>query len=168
MAWTTPITWTSSLVTVAQFNEQIRDNFNYLLTPNATQIVRYAGANYSITNVQTLQDIDSTNLTVDLLTNGGHILIGLGGTMNSDINNAGAFFDFTLDGSAVGGVSGLALARIATNTTHYQNVEVTVLVTGRPATTYTIRPQWKSFGTGTTTLFATSGLTPVHFWAIEL
>lgn len=30
MAWTTPITWTASLVTVAQMNTHIRDNENFL------------------------------------------------------------------------------------------------------------------------------------------
>jgi len=37
MAWTTPITWGTATVTVAQMNEQVRDNMNYLnnLNPQA-------------------------------------------------------------------------------------------------------------------------------------
>ena len=63
--WTTPATWdVDQLVTNDDLNEQVRDNLEYLLSPNHDQIVRDNSGDYTITNVGTFQDIDTTNLSI--------------------------------------------------------------------------------------------------------
>ena len=48
MAWTTPATWTSALVTVAQFNTQLRDNLLAIFPAGPSwSAVTYASGNFT-------------------------------------------------------------------------------------------------------------------------
>lgn len=54
MAWTTPLTWTAALVTVAQFNTYIRDNFLAVFPAGPTWTdVTFAAGNFTGNGTQT-------------------------------------------------------------------------------------------------------------------
>jgi hypothetical protein len=92
--WTTPATWeVDQLVTNDDLNEQVRDNLEYLLSPHHERIVRDNGGDYSITNVLTFQDIDTTNLSITLVTHGGPLLVHLGGSF--EFGGNGCYFEWS-------------------------------------------------------------------------
>lgn len=62
MAWTTPITWASGLVTSAMMNAQVRDNLNALqaMVKPGTAIVGTAPASTTLMTVQAFSFVGTT------------------------------------------------------------------------------------------------------------
>lgn len=78
MAWSTPKTWGTEVLTSADMNQYIRDNQNFLkdaVDPlpfeNKPRNVTYS------TNVGSWANVDATNLSATLTTTGGNVLLGL-------------------------------------------------------------------------------------------
>ena len=169
--WTTPITWNvDQLVTNTDLNQQLRDNLDYLLSPNHQRIVRDNGSSYSITSVTTFQDIDSVNLSISLVTHGGPVWVSLLGRANISPGTI-SHFDVTVDGVRVGaaytlGLTGFAVGAVAAGVSI--PVNVSLLLTGLNAGTHVLRPQWRTGGGDTTSLSADATTHPLIFEAIEL
>ena len=165
--WTTPITWNvDQLVTNTDLNQQLRDNMEYLLSPNHQRILRDNGGDYTISNVTTFQDIDSTNLSITLVTHGGPVWVHfLGAATNG---GGAAYFDIAVDGVRVGDSFTKGLAELDVATGERVPVAISVLLTGLVAGTYVLRPQWRTSSTNSSTLNANSSDSPVIFEAIEL
>ena len=166
--WTTPATWqVDQLVTNNDLNEQVRDNLEYLLSPNHERIVRDNSGDYSITNVTTFQDIDTTNLSITLVTHGGPVLVHLGGTY--EFGGNGGYFDIAIDGNRVGSSYTKGLKAVDGHSAgDVLGVDILLLLTGLAAGTYTLRPQWRTESTNSATLWARTNDTPLIFEAIEL
>jgi hypothetical protein len=164
--WTTPITWqVDQLVTNTDLNEQVRDNLEYLLSPNHQRIMRDNGGAYSITNVTTFQDIDSTNLSITITTHGGPVLVHFQGTINPGATTAG-YLDLTVDGVRVGAAFTTGLTTIGGTGVDLRSMMI--LLTGLAAGTYTIRPQWRTDPSDTLTLNASAATNPTVLEVIEL
>ena len=165
--WTTPITWNvDQLVTNTDLNEQVRDNLDYLLSPNHERIVRDNGGNYTITNVTTFQDIDATNLSITLTTHGGPVLVHLQCVAGTNGTAHDGYLDIAVDGVRVGADHTLGLVNI--NSQENLPVLIGVLLTGLAAGTYILRPQWRTAATDTMRIVCDTTSHPVIFEAIEL
>lgn len=107
MAWTTPITWAANQqLTSALFNQQLRDNQNWLLNGKGMTFKSYRpGTNYSITIASSWNYLDNTNLmiTTPVITS-GRMKATI--TFNSVISNPGAnascYFDIIMNGTYYG------------------------------------------------------------------
>lgn len=78
--WTPPQTWTADqLVTAAHFNQQIRDNLDFLRTPPLTQ---FTGTLSGSTTSGTFTDTHPS-LTRTVTTQGGRVLLGVSGTLTN-------------------------------------------------------------------------------------
>ena len=165
--WHAPITWeVDQLVTADNLNQQIRDNQEYLLSPNHERIVRDNSGNYSITNVLTFQDIDASNLSIDLETHGGPVWVHFQ-AMVYTINTAHiGYFDIDVDGTRVGNAYDLGLASVTNGLPTL--LSLSLLLTGLAADTYTLRPQWRTNATRTAYVMSNSSEYPIIFEAIEL
>lgn len=169
--WTTPITWNvDQLVTNTDLNQQVRDNLDYLLSPNHQRIVRDNSGAYSITSVTTFQDIDSVNLSISLVTHGGPVWVNLMGRAAVGASEE-VYFDLAVDGVRVGGSYTLGLVGSLTGAvggTLNFPVNMSLLLTGLSAGTYVLRPQWRTQSGDSVSLFADTTTNPVIFEAIEL
>ncbi|MBZ0302595.1 MAG: hypothetical protein K8J31_22810 [Anaerolineae bacterium] len=167
--WTTPITWNvDQLVTNTDLNEQVRDNLDYLLSPNHARIVRDNGGNYTITNVTTFQDIDSTNLSITIQTHGGPVLVHFQATGWTAGTAHDVYFDLAVDGFRVGTAFTQGLGTHIGDGSQRQVITLLLLLTDLSAGVYTLRPQWRTAPTDIATLYADSTRNPVIFEAIEL
>lgn len=152
MAWTNPVTWAAAqLVDVTDFNEQIRDNLNYLLTPNAARRVSAAG-NYTTTSTTYVSL--GTAWALALNTYGGHVLIGAIGrvTAGASVN---AYVGFDVDGAVS------AVAQTVTN----GMINATLLVTGLASGAHTLTLKWRSQSGDNIYMDVTN--VPLNFWATE-
>lgn len=106
MAWTTPRTWTSSTLTAAQLNTDIRDNSNFLATDKAMWSISRAAVqsipNATLTEVAwTSESFDNAGLH-SLVTNTGRVTTTVAGkyllmvTVNFAANATG-FRDLVLN-----------------------------------------------------------------------
>ena len=84
MAWTTPKTWVSEVLTSNDMNTYLSDNTQYLYDQLTAGLAEYtytrATGNYSTTSTSYV-DIDSTNMTATLTTAGGDLLVNFTGSM---------------------------------------------------------------------------------------
>jgi len=107
MAWTTPITWAANQqLTSALFNQQLRDNQNWLFNGKVMSFKSYLpGTNYSITSTSSWLFLDNTNLLITTPTiNSGRLKATI--TFNSVISNPGAnaicLYDVLMDSTYFG------------------------------------------------------------------
>ena len=175
MAWTAPATWTATLVTVAQFNEQIRDNMLALKSPPSDNYESNEGADYTSTSTA-YADVDTTDFTLSITTTGGDVVVGFHGLVNLGSAAANSVhFDVTMDGTQIGGDDGIT-ADVFINTsgaTDTKSMSFTRLVTGVSAGAHTFVLRWKSSTGGSgRTLYAGAGTSnrDVHpqFWCREV
>ena len=167
--WTPPITWTASLVTVAQFREQIRDNQEYLFDP-ANDSIDYDEGTDKTTTSASFQAVDTgggTDLRLSADTYGEDVAVSFHGfcsLINSGANAAGLYFNVIVDGSTqVLSDDGLQAAYgTSVAAAIYFPVSFRLVVPGLAAGTHTFDLQWKvtaSSGTSTGTLYAGAGTT---------
>ena len=159
MAWTSPITWTSALVTVAQFNEQIRDNMLALKDPPFDVVNVNEGADYTTTSTSfvSIDDAGDPDLSLTITTGGGDVLVSFSGSLtnNSGIN----YLDFTVDGTRFGLDDGILRMQSASANA----VSFAVWVEGLAAGAHTFVLQWKvSAGTGTMYAGAGTSNSDIH------
>ena len=141
MAWTTPKTWTSEVLTSNDMNTYLSDNTQYLYDEiTATldkDIYRRLGGSYSTTSTSYVQ-IDAANLTSTITTTGGDVLISLtaaaaaiGGTLLAqfEIDNSGTTRD---------------VLRQTISTSETQNVSFTYTEFSLAPGTYTFTIRWKT------------------------
>ena len=126
-AWTTPKTWTSEPLVSSDYNTYIRDNQNHLKSrlDNNIDYILDEGADYTTTS-SSFVDIDGTNLSIDLTTNGGDVLVGFSGSVN---NPTGDFTQLTVDvdGSPYFDDDGLIVTSVGSSTSP---ISFVVLISG--------------------------------------
>lgn len=166
MAWTTPITWSSNaVVTAAQLNTHIRDNENYLLSRNNSQIIRNNTAAYTTSGA--FAAIDTTNLSITLTMTTTKVLLILTGAASNSTAGQETDFDFLIDGTRYGnsytrGLSGF----YAPGNNYYFAVNVAVIATVSTGSR-TFKPAWRAGG-GTSSFYSDTTTFPVLFAAIEV
>ena len=169
--WTTPATWNvDQLVTNDDLNEQLRDNMDYLLSPSHGGIIWDNSGDYGITSVTSFQDIDSTNLSLDVETHGGPVWVYFQATGVVGADEV-LSLDLSIDGTSLGASYTHGLGRWLNPSGGVSldlQVGFSVLLTGLSAGTYTLRPQWRSGSGDTVNLRASTSVSPVIFGAIEL
>jgi len=79
MAWTTPKTWTSEVLTSDDMNTYLSDNTQYLYdeityTPGEYTYTRGTATDYSTTSTSYV-DIDDPNMVATITTDGGDVLV---------------------------------------------------------------------------------------------
>lgn len=158
MAWVTPITWSSALVTVAQFNEQIRDNMNALKSPPTDYVDVNEGADYTTTSTS-FADVDAAgnpDLSLTITTAGGDVMVSFHCTVTHSAVAGSIYLDFTVDGTRNGGDDGIL--RVQGHGVADRPMAMTFVryVTGLAAGSHTFVLQWKTSG-ATATLYAGAG-----------
>lgn len=157
--WTPPITWTGgSLVTAAMFREQIRDNLEYLFTPNFDEIT--LDETDISTTATSFTDVDAaggSDLSLQVETYGEDVVVHFRGTVglvNSSTNNCAVCFDISVDGQPFGGDDGVITYRhwdAQQSTRQYFGADFSVRVAGLTAGVHTFTLRWKVSGAGGTT-----------------
>lgn len=166
MAWTTPNTATAGgLIRATDYNTYVRDNLNYLLSRNNSQIIRNNTATY--TNSGAFAAIDTTNLSITLTMTTTKVLLLLTGTASNSSAGQETDFDFLIDGTRYGnsytrGLSGF----YAPGANYHVMVSVAVIATVSTGNR-TFKPCWRAGG-GTSSFYSDTGNFPVLFAAIEV
>lgn len=97
MAWTSPITWASELVTVPVFNAQIRDNLIALKDPPSGVTYNH-GADISISSTS-FANVDA-GLAQTIVVAGTQVAVGFSGTARpSSSTERRLYFNVSVDGS---------------------------------------------------------------------
>lgn len=171
MAWTSPVTWTPTLVTVAMMNSGIRDNLNALKTPPSG--LSYVSArNYQVAGVGAWTAVDTAlvdghfqhNITIA----GSVAKAVFRGSIQPKINNGEIGFNVS-----VGGTPKLPGAGIIWDATamsaNVMPIYFEVILTGLTPGANTIRLDWSAthtafllYGSGTVARF-----TPPMFYVVE-
>src|SRR3990167_6980000 len=160
--WTAPITWDGSLVTVAELNEQIRDNLEYLLDANyPTETLDETDKTTTSTTFADVDAAGNPDLSLSITTSGEDLFIAFVGMIavsNSGGNIAQAVhFDVTVDGVRLLADDGQGYYKdqSAMNNSAYNHF-LLWRTTGLAAGLHTINLQWKVYaasGTTTATMF---------------
>lgn len=97
MAWTTPRSWSvNELLTASLLNTHLRDNLLALKAPPTASYV-FAGP-YTTTSTSEV-DVDTTNLTLTIVTTGGDVLVGWLGTVHMSVSGNTCTLNVTMDGA---------------------------------------------------------------------
>ncbi len=164
MAWTTPTTWVaSSVVSAANLNEQVRDNFNYLLSRPRQAIRRTAGSDYETTST-TFTPIDATHLSITLTMSGSVVLLGFSGVAEVTGGGSNAYYDLEIDGVRYSPTANGSLQAPFSGAN--APVQLSLIITGLSVGSHTFRPLWRSVSGGTARLLAVSY--PITFFAVEV
>lgn len=165
MAWTQPKTWTSEPLTSGDLNTHLRDNMEALKDPPGDSYVADESTNYSTTSTSFV-DVDSTNLSFTITTNGGDVLFH--GHWTASLTAGFAFYDIEVDGVRVGGDDGIVRHSTGSGS---ETLSFTRLITGLSAGSHTFKMQWRTTS-GTITMYAGAGTSnnDVHpqFWVREV
>jgi len=153
-AWTSPTTWTATLVTVAQFNQQIRDNLLALKSPP----VAIAMPNDIYTTSSTsFVDIDTDDFSCSVTFAGSVALIWFVCTLQHSDTGGIINFNISVDDVNQYGDDGIACIRpMDFTTSHRMPVTIIHRLSGITPGTRNIRMKWKTSG-ATATLHAHGG-----------
>ncbi len=169
MSWTTPHTWIDGEALEEDImNEQIRDNFNFLKDrPSNTRNIN-EGANYT-TALTNFDDVDPTNLSLTITTEGGDVWVGFTGSISNSTINTYVHFDLEVDGVRFAGDDGIIVEQI-NPANNVSTIGFIILIDTLAAAAHTFKLQWK-VSAGTATMFAGDGTAnrDVHgqFWVHE-
>lgn len=167
MAWTAPTTQTTgTLITASIWNGDIVDNLAYLNGRPNDSYVGNEGADWTTTSL-TFVDVDTTDLTLGITTNGGDVLVHFHGIVDNSASVVTSL-DVAVDGTRTAGDDGI-IGMLG-------NVQVplsfTRLITGLSAAAHTFALQWKVGSASTGTIYAgaaTSGYDHhPQFWVKEV
>ncbi len=175
MSFTTPKTYaTGESLTAAELNQYQRDNIVALKDPPTDSHIVNEGSDYTTTSTSFVV-IDSTDLSLQITTTGGDVVIAFNGTVRQATSGATVHFEVFKDTDgggfvAIAGEDGMALTQ-ATTTNANNTVAINWLLTGLAAGIHTFRLYWK-VSAGTATLWAGtgSGDKDIHtnFWIREI
>lgn len=134
------------------------------------------GSNYTVSST-TFVDIDATNLSLTITTDGGDVLVGFYGNVAQTSGAlARLYFDLDVDGARFGGDDGMVAIVTTSNdaaSDAHRPVSFVALLDNLSAGSHTFKLQWKvELGTAPYTLYAASGTSPLNthgqFWVKEL
>lgn len=178
--WTNPMTWTSALVSVAQLNEQIRDNLSFLFAPNV-DLVTMNEADKTTTST-TFVDVDAAgdpDLSLSIETFGEDVVAEFWGMIQVDLSGAGTrgfYLDVAVDGVRHGtddGITGGVYATASITNGFQHMIGFRRRIPGLASGVHTFTLQWRvsaSAGTATATLYCGAGASPdIHpqFWVTK-
>jgi hypothetical protein len=166
-AWTTPKTWSSEPLTSTDLNAYVRDNqaFFKSVLDNNDSYTADEGSDYSTTS-SSFADVDGTNLSLTITTNGQVVYVGfVGFARASGSGTAKIYFNVDVDGSDYFSDDGIA--QLAYNQ-EYESVSFVVPITGLSAGSHTFKLRWKT--NQTATLYASNAVEDVRpmFWVQEI
>ncbi len=153
--WTAPRTWADNdLVAAADLNEQLRDNQEFLKDPPTDIYDANEASDYTTTSTS-FTDVDGTNFSLSLDTEGGDVLVWFSGNVRTNSAGQTIHLNVSVDGSdnvADDGIIGTPVtgAQPGLPTTFIR------LIQGLAAGTHTFKLRWKT-NTGTATLYAGAG-----------
>lgn len=158
MAWTQPKTWSNEPLVAGDLNTHLRDNLEALKDPPQGGTDIDSATDYSTTS-GTFNDVDSTDFSSTLTTNGGDVLVTFVAPIVGN-STLGAFFDISVDGVLIGGDDGITRKAVSTTV---DTVCLVYWVKGLSAGSHTIKLQWRVTG-GTATIYGGQGgsLTDLH------
>lgn len=147
MAWTAPRTWTDILSSAAHFNVDIRDNQLALKNPPTDNYIVNETLDYALTSTSR-SNIDGTNLSFDLTTSGGAVL--LIAVFSAKVSANSADINWEIDTVDQG-----SLIRISNTTT--KPFFIPFIVEGLSAGSHNFKLQYKVNTSGTLTIYAGAG-----------
>jgi hypothetical protein len=154
MAWTSPATWTAALVTVSQFNQQIRDNLNALKSPPVATVE--PANNYTL-SATSFTDVDTNDFKCTVTLAGSVALVWFNGSVQHSDANATINFNVSIDNVDAVADDGIICVRPVDFATS-QRIPVSFVfrITGITPGTRVFRLRWKTSG-ATATLYANGG-----------
>ncbi|MGJ3237385.1 MAG: hypothetical protein ACFE0Q_01640 [Anaerolineae bacterium] len=146
MSWTQPKTWVNEPLIASDLNTHLRDNLEALKNPpqggtNIDNSTDYA------TSATSFVDVDSTDFSTTLTTNGGDVLVTLAANVRANSASLIMFFDITLDGVRCGGDDGILRKEVRNFS---DEICLLYWIKDVPAGEHTVRLQWHmNSGSGT-------------------
>lgn len=172
MAWTTPATWAAALVTVSQFNTQIRDNLRALKNPPSGHSL-VSARDYVVAGAGAWTAVD-TGLVA------GHfqhavtvaetrVQVLFNGTVRAQNNTGLLGWNISVDGTPYFPGNGIAFWDASGLSGRAMPISFTRTLTGLTPGSHTFRLDWSAnvagftlFGSGTTERFI-----PVEYMVVE-
>lgn len=161
----TPLSYASQALKLLRVNST-PDGIEFAPLPDRDDSIINEVSDYTTTSTSFV-DVDATDLSVEVTTNGGDILVFVAATLKQSGTNR-VYFELDVNGSPVATEDGVMMWRSASSSAVIVMVCMRLL-RGLSADTYTIKLQWK-VDAGTATMYAgagTSGL-DVHPQMIAL
>lgn len=139
MAWTTPKTWGTEVLTSSDMNTYVSDNLTYLedTIEGLARLTKTTTSTYSTTSTSFV-NIDGAETVISITTSGRHVLVSATGRMTNIPESGVVVLQLLIDGTAVfqRAVSGA-----------YVNNEIVYIATGLSAGAHTFRLQYRTTGT---------------------
>jgi hypothetical protein len=161
MAWNGSVTVvTQTLASAGDFND-LSENVDYLLSPSSFLVEYHPGSNYTI-SATVPTDLDATNVTGQITTNGGDIMIGFDFN-HSVVSTATLFAQVEVDGPPSPTTHLYKFSNIVATG---QNMNGTISIPGLVADTYTITLQvWRA--TANCLVYGAAASEKITLWAKE-
>lgn len=159
MAWTTPQTWTQSLVTVDDLNEQIRDNLSFLFDPTEDHNTGDKGSNYTTTGTSfaAVDTAGGDDLRLVMTPQGEDVEIEFDCDVSHGTANGRTYLNLYIDGVAVVDGDGLACSADSLTTgTGVEHMHFRWVARGLSLTSHTFDVYWKT-NAGTATMYNGAG-----------
>ena len=150
MAWTTPKTWVSEVLTSNDMNTYLSDNTQFLYDQLTSGLAEYTftrgvSVDYSTTSTSNV-DIDSTNMDRTVTTSGGDLLVNFTGSIRRSGGVAQEVFILVV-------VDGQGYSLRQNIDSGSFNVSFTRVFNGISAGDHTVKMQWRlNVGSGTTAI----------------
>jgi hypothetical protein len=151
----------------------MRDNLEFLKTPPFALQQFNQGSDYTVTSTSFVEvDGGGTELTLTITTAGGDVAIGFFGTFAHSVASGRCYLDVDIDGTMLGGDSGLVQFRSPGAGTGFAfSVSFVAFKSGLTPGSHTFKLMWATSG-ATLTLHAGAGTatfdTHPQFWVREL
>ena len=169
MAWTAPKTWSSEPLTSLDLNRNVRDNLNHLknrLDSSAGKFV--SGEALLQTTANEFVDVDAVNLSLELTTHGGDVLLGFTGTVQSTAGSGSVYFNVAVDDVDYVADDGIIKNQNSgsADDNRHKPLSFVMLIAGLSAGSHTFKLRWKASRHNTVKMDVV-GLHP-QFWAKEI
>lgn len=126
-------------------------------------------SNYTRTGSTAFADVDATNLSHTITTGAHKVMIGA--SFSAAVTSSGHFMmiDFTVDSTRQGNTDGLVVVSSTGGAGLFATSLTIITASALTAASHTFRLQFAVGNAAHTgTIFATSALTPVSFWVMEM
>lgn len=172
MAWVAPITWTTQLVTVANFNEQLRDNMNALKTP-PSGLSYISGRDYQVAGLNAFTAVDTAlvdgHFQHTITVAGTVVKVVFNGSLHPKVNNGQIAFNIAVNGVDYFPSPGYAVLDPTAMSANIIPISFSPMLTGITPGSNTFRLDWSA--THTAFLLECSGApgqaSPAMFYVVE-
>lgn len=170
MAWTTPATFSATLMTVAIMNTQVRDNLNALKTP-PSGLSYVSGRDYQVAGLGAFTAVDTALVAGDfqhaVVLAGSVARVEFLGSIQPKVNVGQMAFNIAVNGAGYFPAPGIAMWDATALSGNVMPIAFSLMLTGLTPGANTIRLEWSATHTAFLMQCTGTSAAPAMFYVVE-